>query len=136
MDIFTKENLSLALGVLGAWSFFKGSYYNIWTWSRNNKVVRLTKEKEFFISLKKSDRDLFIFVSSSAFAIAFMVGVALMFHSAGMDPGGEKIIHFTDWLFGFGIYMLSTFRMGQLNRLRKFDQTVQKIDAQLKKLQG
>ncbi len=64
-----------------------------------------------------------------------MLGAALLFHAVAIDPNGEKLAHLSDWVLGFAIYMFSVYRLGQLQRLKKFETTVGKLDAEIKKLE-
>ena len=108
---------------------------NIWTWNRSRKLARLRRERDFLVSIKNSDRELFVFLLTSVFIVTAMLGAALLFNAVAINPEGEKLTHFSNWFLGFAIYMLSIYRLGQLRRLKKFEKTVEKLNAEIGKLE-
>lgn len=135
MDALTKENIGIALAVVGAWPVFKGWFLNIWSWNRSRKLTRLHRERDFLVSINNSDRELFVFLLTSVLVVTAMLGASLLFHGVAIDSDGEKLVHLSDWLLGFAIYMFSVFRLGQLQRLKKFEVTIEKLDAEIRKLE-
>lgn len=135
MDSLTKENIGIALAVIGAWPVFKGWFLNVWSWNRSRKLLRLRRERDLFVLLKNSDRELFIFLLTSILIVTALLGVSLLFHGVGVDQDGEKLILLSDWLLGFSIYMFSIYRLGQLSRLKKFDKTIANLGAEIEKLE-
>jgi len=135
MDYFTKENIGIALAIVGSWPVFSGWFRNIWSWNKNWKLARLQRERELFVLFKKSDRDLYLFLFSSILIVTTLLGMSLIFHAVGIDPDGHKQVLLSDWLFGFAIYTFSIYRLGQLRRLKNFDKTIAKLESEILKIQ-
>lgn len=136
MDSLSKENIGVALALIGAWPVFKGWFFNFWSWNRKRKLSRLCLERDLIVSLKNSDRALIVFSVTTFLVVTAMLGISLLFHAIGADPKGKNFIFLIDWMLGLSIYIFSLYRLGQLNRVKKFDNTMAKLNRDIRKLES
>jgi hypothetical protein len=117
------------------WPFLKRRT-NLFVFNNRIKMqTRLHKELLFFKKLKESNQELCIFFLSSLFYISIAIGLLLLSHATLANISSEKVIPLLDWLFGCGIYVFSTYRFGQLRRLKHYDRTIEKINQVIKNLE-
>jgi len=138
MIFLSKENFGILLGIVGAIGsvpVFKGYVLGAWSMNSTWKLRRLRREHDLLIKLQNSDRELFSFLLTSILAAIALLGASLMFHGAGVGPNTRDIIPFSDWVVGFLIYMFCVNRLGKINRLERFEETMVRLDAEIEKLE-
>ncbi|PXX35167.1 MULTISPECIES: hypothetical protein [Burkholderia] len=137
MDIFTKENLGLLLGLIGAVGaipVFKGYFVGALTSNSSRKLNKLREERAFFVRLNASPNDVAIYLVKGVLIAMSIIGVSMMFH--GMpSPDSATHIALVDTVGGFAVYMIAIWRLGKINRLAKFERTLDALDRQIARLE-
>jgi len=84
--------------------------------------------------LNASAADVAIYLVKGVLIVLAIIGVSMMFH--GMPgPNSPTDIMLVDWAGGFAIYMVSSWRLGKLNRLAKFERTLDALDQEIARLE-
>jgi hypothetical protein len=138
MNLFSKENFGYFLaivGAIGSLPVFKGYVVSAWSINSVWKLRRLRRERDLLTRLQNSDRELISFLLTSILVAIALLGGSLMFHGAGVGPNTRDIIPLSDWAVGFLIYMFCVNRLGKINRLKKFEETLMRLDAEIAKLE-
>lgn len=122
--------ISLFLSLLTALPLFKGWVVNFSNWKTSRKVTALIKERNLLWTLKHSLSDLIVFSISTVMIVALLAGALILFNSIGFAHG------FIQYSLGAGIYLFSAYRLGQLNRLKRFQKSLEKLDLEIAKLEN
>lgn len=130
------EFIVLIVGLVATIPVYMGWFKGALSWHRRRKIDKLKKEKEFLSRLKSSDREFLGWLLHSLLLVVTVFCVALMFRGVEVDSSGTTLVASLHWILGGAAYYFAVSALGTYNRLRNFDNTVQKIDAQIKGMGG
>jgi hypothetical protein len=134
VEIFTKENIAIALGIVGAWPVFKGSASFLTSWNRSRAITSVEKEIAFIRRVKESDRELYVFLFSYVFIITAMISMTIMFDMVSFDEQGRKINMVFRFILGGAAYFFSVYVLGCITRIRNAERTIARLKEKLSKL--
>ncbi|MGS0896121.1 hypothetical protein ACVBGC_26850 [Burkholderia stagnalis] len=137
MDIITKENLGILLGVIGAVGaipVFKGYYIGALTSNNTRKLRKLRDERAFFVRLQASTMETAVYLVQGVLIVLAIIGASMMF-SAIPGNDGATFVPLSNATSGFAIYMVAIWRLGKLNRLAKFERTLDMLDREIERLE-
>jgi hypothetical protein len=138
MDFLTKDNIGIFLGIIGAVGaipVFRGYFVGALTYSNSRKLRKLREERDFFVRLNGSGKDVAIYVFNGVLTSLAVLGASLMFHGIEGNPDGVSYVALSDAICGFCIYMVAIWRLGKINRLMRFDKTIKLLDEQIARLE-
>lgn len=130
------QGLALALSLVGAWPVFKGGFLGLSLWSRAKRLRGLRQERDFLVALKTSESKLCVYLLGSLLVVTLALGVTMMTRWLAFYPETEKYVLVVDWLVGFFVYMYSAHKLGTLQRLKKFENSIERLNRQIAKLEG
>ncbi|MCA3161155.1 MAG: hypothetical protein ING25_09640 [Burkholderiales bacterium] len=134
MDILTKENIGLLLGIIGSIPVFKGGLLFLTYWNRKRKLAAIEKEILFITRIRDSDRALLLFLFRAGFIVAALMSVSIMLSAMAVDERELKLLLLLQFFAGTMSYFFSVYTIGYIVRIKNSVETLSKLQFQLEKL--
>jgi len=139
MSIFTVDNVGLVIGIaslLGSLPAYKGYLMGASALKGSWQLTRLRNELQLLTKLKDSEHELTYFLAVSVLVPIALLGVSLVFHAAASLPADGGLGPLSDWLIGSMVYIFCAYRLGKINRLRKFDENIERLQSEITVLEA
>lgn len=127
MDLLTKENISLLLGLIGTIPVFKGSIIYIASWNKKRKMAAIEKEISRITKMRDSDREFYMFLFQSGFTIFAFFSISLMFSSLLSHNQLQGFYDFIQFFIGTAAYFVSTYTIGLIRRVKNSENTLKEL---------
>ena len=136
MELITKENIGLILGIIGAIPVFKGGFIYLTSWNKRRKMAAIEKEILLITKLSESDRELYLFLFRSVFAVTAFLAISIMLTGITDTGAGQKLYTGLQFVNGTIAYLISLYTLGYMKRVRSAKKVVAALQAKLDKLKA
>lgn len=134
MELITKENIGLTLGIIGAIPVFKGGFIYLTSWNKRRKAAAIEKEILLITKLRDSDRELYLFLFRSVFAVTAFMSMSIMLTAITATEMKEMLYTGLQFVNGTIAYLISVYTLGYMKRVRNSTKALAALQTKLDKL--
>lgn len=130
------EQIMTVIALVATIPVYKGWMVGFVQWNRRRRLESLEVRALHYRNLNEDNCYLLRWASESILLVVALVAAAFMFEGVAVDEKGQHLSSIFTSLVATCAYVIATFKLGQLTRLKHFNSTMTRINEEIVKLKS
>ncbi|TVO96282.1 hypothetical protein [Shewanella algae] len=108
---------------------YKGWISSLLQWNKSRQVKSLKRQLEIYEKLKNDQSYFTIWATQTIILAIALVAAALMFNGVAVYKDGQGMAYGFISMASTVAYLFSVYKLGQLNKLKNYEQTIETLNC-------